>query len=45
MREDAVQELLRRRGKEYTLIDNLVKEEKIRKVEYNGQVFYIKKLS
>lgn len=44
MGEDAVRDLLDKKGQEYALVENLIKEGKIKKVEYNNKIFYIRKL-
>ena len=42
MREDAVEELLKRAGAEWDVVEDLVTEEKITKVKYRGNNFYLR---
>ena len=43
MREDGVDEFLKRSNGTWEIIDNLVKEDKLAEAEYNGKKFYIRK--
>ncbi len=45
IREEEIYKLLSEQGSDFSLLSNLVKEGKIKKVEYNNGIFYIRKLS
>jgi len=45
MREEAVNELLRKTGSNWHVIEKLIEDRKIIKTEYRGNKFYIRKLS
>jgi wyosine [tRNA(Phe)-imidazoG37] synthetase (radical SAM superfamily) len=42
MREEKVAELIENRGEGFAIVETLIKESRINKVDYNGQVFYIR---
>jgi len=42
MREEKVAELIENRGGSFAILEALIKESRINKVDYNGQVFYIR---
>ncbi len=44
MRREAVEELLSKAGKDWSLVEQMEKEEKIRTMEYNGHTFVMRKL-
>lgn len=43
MREDAVLELLGRTGEKYSVLDALVEENLIGRLEFNGSIYYLRK--
>lgn len=45
IREEKIHKLLSEKGKDFSLVNNLIKEGKIQKVRYNNKIFYIKKLN
>ena len=44
MRREAVEELLRKAGKEWSVVEQMEKEEKVRIMEYNGHTFVMRRL-
>ena len=44
MREDAVKKLLRKDGKDWNIVDRMLKEGKIIEIEYEGNKFYMRKI-
>ena len=44
MRHEQVGDLLKKAGAEWTVIEDLVKREKLKKVEYDGRTYYIRNL-
>lgn len=44
MRKDAVQELLKKSGYGWSLVDDLMKENKLKEVSYKGNKYYIRKI-
>jgi len=44
MKKEAVNELLIKSGKTWEVIERLIKDEKLREVEYNGDIFYMRNL-
>jgi len=45
MREDAMEEFLRKDGKDWKLIEKLVNEDKLLETEFQGRRFYLRKLA
>lgn len=45
MTEDKVLELLKRRGKSFEIIEQLLSQKKLLRVDYNSKTFYIRKLT
>ena len=45
MREDAVRQLLERTGAQWSLIEELLAQEKLVKLEYQGKTYYMRKIS
>jgi hypothetical protein len=42
MREEKVVELIKNRGESFAIVETLIKNSKINRVDYNDQVFYIR---
>jgi len=45
MRSDAVSELLRKAGADWSIVEKLIEEKKLIKLEYKGKTFYMRKLA
>ena len=45
IREEEIHKLLSEKRSDFSLVSSLIKEGKIKKVEYNNKIFYIRKLS
>ena len=44
MREDGVEELLKKADVGWSVVERLIKENKLIKLEYDGNIFYMRKL-
>ena len=45
MREDAVKELLEKKGADWSLVEKMLKQGELIEIEYLGRKYYMRKLS